>query len=494
MLFNSFDFLIFFPIVVLIYFIIPKKIRYIWLLVASYYFYMSWNVKYAALIAISTCITWLSGIFLERIKTCVGRKWVVFVSFASNLGILFLFKYFDFVLENLNMILAQFQMQAVINPFDVMLPVGISFYTFQALSYTIDVYRKEVEPEKNILRYALFVSFFPQLVAGPIERSKNLLKQVEHAENINVWNYDRIINGLIQMIWGLFLKMVIADRLSIFVDEVFNNAYFYGTIELFAAAVAFSIQIYCDFAGYSTTAIGAAKVMGFDLMENFNTPYFATNIRDFWHRWHISLSTWFRDYLYIPLGGNRCSKMCRYRNIMITFLASGLWHGASWTYVIWGGLHGMYQIIGDVLKPMKARWILKCKVQTDNFSYKFGQIIITFLLTTFAWIFFRAETIGGAFYYIKRMFTKWNPWVIFDQSMFELGLDRIEVNILFMALLVLFLTEIVRYVRKVDLGEFLLKQNLWFRWLVVFVLIISILLYGIYGINFDSNQFIYFKF
>lgn len=494
MLFNSFPFLVFFPIVCFIYFVIPKKLRYIWLLFSSYYFYMSWNAKYALLIAVSTLITWISGLIIEKCKSTSGKKLTVALSFISNLGILFFFKYFDFALHNLNRILSFAGIQVINNPFDILLPVGISFYTFQALSYTVDVYRGEVKAEKNPLRYALFVSFFPQLVAGPIERSQNLLTQVKNVDSFKLFNYNRIVSGLIMMLWGLFQKMVIADRLSLLVDHVFSNSYMYGTIELSLAAIAFALQIYCDFGGYSTIAIGAAQVMGFTLMDNFDTPYFATSIKDFWHRWHISLSSWFKDYLYIPLGGNRCSRTKRYFNLMVTFLVSGLWHGAAWTYVLWGGLHGLYQIIGDLSRPLRNRLTKLLKTDTSVFSYKLGQLLFTFMLTTFAWIFFRAESLNNALFYIKRLFTKWNPWVFFDQSLYALGLDIVEMNILFIALFALLLADIMKYKKNLQVSQFLMKQNLWFRWVIVFLLIIVILVYGKYGVDFDSAQFIYFNF
>lgn len=494
MLFNSFNFLLFFPIVVLIYFVFPKKARYIWLLFASYYFYMSWNAKYALLIALSTGITWVSGLLLDKASSIRQKKWTVALSFLSNLGILFFFKYFDFAIDNLNRLLAHTGLAMIDNPFDIILPVGISFYTFQALSYTMDVYRGDIAAEKNPLRYALFVSFFPQLVAGPIERSENLLNQLKEIDHKKVFHYDSIVSGLFMMIWGLFQKMVIADRISIMVDHVFENAYAYGTFELFLAALGFSIQIYCDFNGYSTIAIGAARVMGFSLMDNFNTPYFATGISDFWHRWHISLSTWFRDYLYIPLGGNRCSKLKKYRNIMITFLTSGLWHGASWSFVVWGGLHGLFQIISDILKPLKQKLISLGRIKTDNFSYRFGQIAVTFFLTTITWIFFRAGSLTEALYFIRRLFTKWNPWVLFDESLYTLGLDRVEANILIVSVVILLLVDLLKYCKNMEFSAFLMKQNLWFQWLVALTLIVAVLVYGEYGVNFDSAQFIYFNF
>ncbi len=309
MVFNSTSFLIFFPIVVLVYFVIPGKIRYIWLLIASYYFYMSWNAKYAILIGFSTIITYLSGLCIDWINGSGAdnkvkvKKIVVAASFGINILILVVFKYSGFILDSLNVVLRESGIRVLEMPFDIVLPVGISFYTFQALSYTMDVYRGDISAEKNILKYALFVSFFPQLVAGPIERSINLISQINEMPRTKI-NYERIVNGLIIMVWGFFLKLVIADRIAILVNTVFDRYYMYGTVELVAAAMGFALQIYCDFSSYSTIAIGASQIMGITLMENFNVPYFSRSIKEFWRRWHISLSTWFKDYLYIPLGGN----------------------------------------------------------------------------------------------------------------------------------------------------------------------------------------------
>jgi len=493
MLFNSFSFLIFFPIVVLVYYLIPKKARYIWLLVASYYFYMSWNAIYAILIAVSTLVTWTSGILISRAESTKEKKSFVAGSLVINLGILFFFKYFDFTIDNINAFLGKFHMTALNHPFDIILPVGISFYTFQALSYTIDVYRGEINPEKNFFRYALYVSFFPQLVAGPIERSKNLLPQIQNIEEKKP-HFKVIVNGLILMLWGLFMKMVIADRIAILVDKAFEDMYMYGSVELIVGAIGFALQIYCDFNGYSTIAVGAAKVMGIDIMENFNTPYFAVSVSDFWKRWHISLSTWFRDYVYIPLGGNRKGKVRKYINLMITMLVSGLWHGANWTYVIWGGLHGLYQVIGDLLKPVKDKVHEFLGTDKNATSFKIGQVIITFCLTTFAWIFFRAESLRGAWFYIKRMFTRWNPWSVMDLSVYDLGLDLLEMNILVISLVCLFVVDLIKYRRSVAVSDVLMKQNLWFRWVVVIGLIVAVLVFGEYGIDFDSNKFIYFDF
>ena len=500
MLFNSYDFMLFFPVVIFIYFLIPAKFRYIWLLISSYYFYMGWNPQYALLIAFSTVVTYLSGILLEKVKLLEAesvikkKKLIVAGSFIINIAILFFFKYFGFLFENVVTVIQYFGFEISERSFDIILPVGISFYTFQALSYTVDVYRGEVEAEKNFLRYALFVSFFPQLVAGPIERSKNLLKQVDSMENIKVWNYEQIAKGSILMLWGFYLKMVIADRAAILVDNVYDSYWMYGSVELILASVLFAVQIYCDFSSYSLIAIGSAKIMGFHLMENFNTPYFSCSIKEFWRRWHISLSTWFRDYVYIPLGGSRCGKEKKYRNLIITFLVSGLWHGASWNYVFWGWLHGLYQVIGEELSSAKRRFTECFKIKTGSISYKFGQVFLTFLLVDFAWIFFRADSLHDAVMVVTRIATKWNPWVLFNKSLYSLGLDQTEIHVLCVALIVLFLVDIVRYRYKQTLDVFLGEQCLWFSWGVIFILLFSIIIYGVYGPEFDAKQFIYFQF
>lgn len=493
MAFNTYQFLIFFPIVTVLYYLVPKKLKAVWLLVASYYFYMCWNPKYAVLILASTIITYLSGILLDKVEKTSVRKLIVAGSFVSNLGILVFFKYFSFILKNINSVLGIWNIN-ITNPFSFILPVGISFYTFQALGYTIDVYRKDISAEKNFIRYALFVSFFPQLVAGPIERSKNLLTQIQNLSSQKMFEYSRFVKGFSMMCWGMFMKMVIADRISIFVDGVYANLQAVGFAETIVCAAAFSIQIYCDFGGYSAIAIGAANVMGFDLMENFDAPYFADSIANFWRRWHISLSTWFKDYLYIPLGGNRCSKARKYFNIMVTFLVSGLWHGASWTYVLWGAVHGIYQIIGSVTQPLRKKVNTLTGLSENTFSYRFGKIFVTFWLTALAWVPFRAETFSDMAVFFKAMFTKPNFWAFFDGSLFTYGLYREEATILWIGLVLLFVIDYMKYKKKLTLGEFLYNQNLWFRWIVLVILIVSCFVFGKYGIDFDSAQFIYFQF
>ena len=500
MQFHSIDFMLFFPVVVMIFFIIPSKLRSVWLLIASYYFYMSWNPQYAVLIALSTVLTYICGICVQKcsmIKSrnaLVWKKIIVAACFTINLLILCIFKYGNFILESIDILMQHWNIQVMSRRFDLLLPVGISFYTFQALGYIIDVYREDIEAEHNLLRYALFVSFFPQLVAGPIERSENLLHQLRGTEHIRLWNLERVSSGAILMIWGFFMKMVIADRVSILVDTVFNNYRMYGSTELCLAAIGFAVQIYCDFGSYSLIAIGAAKIMGFTLMQNFDTPYLATSVKDFWSRWHISLSSWFKDYLYIPLGGSRHGKLRKAINKMLVFLVSGLWHGANWTFVAWGGIHGLYQIVADTLAPYKQQVYKKAKIKTACFSWKLLKIMSTFILVDIAWVFFRSDTIRDALRFFYRIILRPTPWLLFNGGIYTLGLDRVEMNILMFSLLILAAVEAVKYKKDMTLDHFLMEQNLWFRWTVTIVLVTMIFIYGEYGPAFDAQQFIYFQF
>lgn len=499
MQFNSVNFMCFFPVVVALYFVIPKKLRYIWLLIASYFFYMSWNAVYAVLILGSTLVTYVSALLLSKYPTTENsnkgkRKLIMALCIIINLAVLALFKYGNFFIDSINSITGLVGIYALPMHIDLLLPVGISFYTFQALGYIIDVYREDVQVEKNFLRYALFVSFFPQLVAGPIERSKNLLAQLRNVENFKLWNARRLASGAILMVWGFFTKMVIADRVAILVDTVFDDYRMYGSTELILAVIGFSIQLYCDFASYSTIAQGAARIMGFELMDNFNTPYLAKNIRDYWSRWHISLSTWFRDYLYIPLGGNRKGKVRKWINIMVVFLVSGLWHGANWTYVAWGAIHGFYQIVADILKAPRAWLEKKLQIKTDCFSWNFLQIIVTYILALFAFIFFRSASIVDALRYVKRIIDRPSPWVLFDGEVFNLGLDRSEMNILIVSLMILLAVDLMKYLKNKTLDAFLFEQNIWFEWFVIIGLIVMIYVFGVYGPAFDAKQFIYFQF
>lgn len=497
MLFNSLDFLIFFPIVTLIYFVIPHKIRYIWLLVCSYYFYMCWNAAYALLLFVSTFITWLSGLAIGNIvkngKDDANRqqsKGIVAISFILNLTILAFFKYAGFAVNSVNQLFQAVGIRFVVPKVDVLLPVGISFYIFQALSYTVDVYRGDVKVEKNLLKYMVFVSFFPQLVAGPIERSSRLLEQFYEKHS---FDFERVCRGLMIMLWGFFQKLVVADRLAVLVNQVFLYNSYYSGIEIIVAVMFFAVQIYCDFAGYSNIAIGASQVMGFELMENFRQPYLANSVSDFWRRWHISLTSWFRDYLYIPLGGNRKGKLAKYRNIMIVFLTSGLWHGANWTYVVWGGLNGLFQVIADLTEKPRQKLKAFFKIRQESGSWRILSTVITFILVDFTWIFFRADSMADALQIISRIFSQFNPWVLVDGTLYTLGLSQMDFWIGILSIAVLLTVDIV-HERGVKIRSWVLQQNLWFRWSIYLGAIFFILIFGFYGPNYDASQFIYFQF
>lgn len=499
MLFNSVDFLLFFPFVIIVYFIIPARLKNIWLLLSSYYFYMSWNAKYAILILTSTIITYASGLAIEKIKNVNlddqhkerYKKLAVALSFILNLGILLYFKYSNFVFSILEAILNRLHIYARIPAFDIVLPVGISFYTFQALSYTMDVYRDEVYAEKNFIQYALFVSFFPQLVAGPIERSKNLLKQLAIPHKFSI---DDFREGILLMLWGYFLKIIIADRIAVFVDTVYGDIVTYGGYYLIVATVLFAIQIYCDFAGYSVIAMGAAKVLGIEIMDNFNSPYLSLSVADFWKRWHISLTSWFRDYLYIPLGGNRKGAVRKNINRMIVFLASGLWHGASISFVIWGGLNGLYQIFADLLMPIRRRCVHFLKLDNQSLGYRISEILGTFVLIDFSWIFFRANSASKSIEIIKRMFTfQKNMGLLFDGSLYECGLDIKNFRLLFFGIGLLFFADYMKY-KGIKIRKMILKQDYPIRWVIYITAVACILLYGKWGPVFDKAAFIYFQF
>lgn len=493
MLFNSIDFLVFFPLVVLVYFVIPRKARYLWLLVASYYFYMCWNPQYALLMATSTVITYASGYLIDRInhsdstKKEKYRKLCVAGSLISNLSILAIFKYANFAIENISNALGALGFSTIEYRLDLLLPVGISFYTFQALSYTLDVYYGNIKAERNLLRYALYVSFFPQLVAGPIERSENLLPQIQNVEKINVWNFKRVRDGLLLMMWGLFQKLVIADRVAILVNQVYDNYTQYGMVELIVATVLFAFQIYCDFGGYSIIARGAAQVMGFTLMLNFKQPYLAFNIKEFWRRWHISLTSWFTDYLYIPLGGNRKGEFRKYVNIFIVFTVSGLWHGASWNFIAWGVIHAIYQIIGNLRQSLVMKLTGK-KEEAKCLTLRIGKTIVNFILVDFAWLFFCAGDFAVAIGILKQMTVSF-----YNVSLLNLGLDPMNWWILILAILILLVVDIL-HEKEISVIALVDQKNIVFRWILCLGLIWTTIMFGIYGIAYDTSQFIYFQF
>lgn len=498
MLFNSLQFLIFFPIVTATYYIVPQKLKNYWLLITSYYFYMCWNAKYALLLLFSTVVTWLSGLLLQKIKdgtsenqakeTC--KKLVVVVCFGVNLAILFFFKYFNFALGILEQGLQLIHIQLNRPVFDIVLPVGISFYTFQALGYTIDVYRGEINAEKNIFQYALFVSFFPQLVAGPIERSKNLLEQLAVNKKAS---YEEMREGLLLVIWGFFLKIVLADRVAIYVDTVYGDYITFPGFYLIVATILFAFQIYCDFYGYSTIAVGAAKIIGIRLMENFNAPYLSTSVATFWRNWHISLTSWFRDYLYIPLGGSQKGNLRKQINKMIVFLVSGLWHGASLSFVVWGGLNGLYQVIGEVFKPVRDKLVKLLNLNRESIGHKTLCILITFTLVDFSWIFFRANCLTDSLKIIRSMASTYNPWILFDGSLYQCGLNSKNFTVMLLSIAILLFADIMKH-RGVQLHKVIAAQDYWCRCLIMIVSICAILIFGIWGSGYDAAGFIYFQF
>lgn len=495
MFFNSISFLIFFPIVLLVYFIIPRRLRYVWLLVTSYYFYMCWNAKYAILLMGSTVITYLGGILLTKFEKNWTKKIIVTSTLGINIGILFVFKYFDFTMASVQKVLAMVGVSFEKPDLQLLLPMGISFYIFQAVGYLIDVYRKKQDAERNLLRYALFVSFFPQLVAGPIERYHSLAPQLRNVDKLELFDGKRIQKGAVIMLYGFVLKMILADRASMMVNVVFDVEKYstYTGITVAIAAILFALQIYGDFAGYTYIAIGAAKIMGFSLMDNFNAPYFALSIKDFWDRWHISLSTWFRDYLYISLGGSRKGRLIKYVNIMIIFLVSGLWHGAAWTYVVWGGLHGIMRIFGELTLGWRNKLAKVLHYDNTTFATKVFKGLCTFALVTLAWIFFRAESVHQAVLMIKNMFMCWNPWILTDGSLYSMGLDAKEWTVLNVATLLLICVDLCKK-KKIALADSFVQQNAWFKWLVLYMGIVSVILFGVYGADYNASQFIYFQF
>lgn len=471
MLFSSIKYLIFFPTVALAYFILPQKIRWLWLLIASYFFYMVWNPKYAILLASTTLVTYLAGILIDRAKKLEDekkskliQKLIIATSLIFNFGILFLFKYYNFFTGSLTRLLSLLNISVSITRFDYLLPVGISFYTFQAISYVIDVYRGDVKVEKHLGKYSLFVSFFPTLLSGPIQKSKDFLHQFDEKHH---FDYDRIKGGLYLIFWGLFQKLMVADRVAILVNTVYSTPGKYKGFEIIIATVLYGFQIYCDFSSYSDIARGSAEILGFRVTKNFNQPYFSKSIKDFWRNWHISLSTWFRDYLYFPLGGSRKGKYRTYINLMIVFLISGLWHGSAFNFIIWGGLHGLYQIIGYVTKNARTKIINILRIKTEVFSYRLFRVLTTFILIDFAWLFFRASSFSSALLLIKNSFY-FNPWIFTDGSIYKLGLDAKEFTVAILSIGVIFIIDLLQ--RRKDVRSLLSNQNLIFRWIFYLVL------------------------
>ena len=382
--------------------------------------------------------------------------------------------------------------------FDIMktfiLPIGISFYTFMAISYMVDVYRDETVYEKNIAIFMLYLSYFPYILCGPIERSKKMFLQFRNLESIKVLDYERLTSAVILFVWGCFQKLVISERLALLVDEVFTNYHKYGASAVIVAVIMYSIQIYCDFSSYSNIAMAISKMIGIEIINNFNTPYFSRNIAVFWRRWHISLSSWIRDYLYIPLGGNRHGKFRMYLNSLIVFMISGLWHGANITYIIWGFLHGMYQILSNCIHPLKNKVEKIFSFRTETFGYKLFEVMITYFFVCVAWLFFRANTITQAIDMLTRIVTRWDPWNLFNRALFTWGLDQNEFTIAVISIVVLLLVDIIKYKNQNDFIHVLKKQPILFRWTIYIILLVTVIVLGEYGPDFNAHNFIYTAF
>lgn len=482
MLFNSLDFAIFLPVCFLIYWFLLRdrlQAQNVFLLLASYVFYGWWDWKFLSLIFISTIVDYVIALSIERAKRKIYRKMLLFVSLGVNLGILFFFKYYDFFIVNFAEAFTFFGYAIEARTLNIILPVGISFYTFQTLSYTIDVYREKLKPTRDIIAFGAFVSFFPQLVAGPIERATNLLPQFN--KNRKFVNSDAT-DGMRQILWGLFKKVVIADNSAIFVDHIFSNYETLPGSTLLIGALFFTFQIYGDFSGYSDIAIGTARLFGFRLMQNFAFPYFSRDIAEFWRRWHISLSTWFRDYVYIPLGGSRGGTLSRIRNTIIIFVVSGFWHGANWTFIVWGFLNALYFL--PLLLFGKNRKHLNDVAESGFFPTftDFLRMTMTFSLTVFAWIFFRSDNISMAVNYIS---------TIASSSLFTMPelINPVRANVTIFMIVIFMAVEWLGRRGQYGLQIIGSVRNAPFRWLIYYLIILTI--YLLQGIQ---QQFIYFQF
>jgi len=483
MLFNSLDFAVFLPIVFLLYWTVFQKnikLQNTIIVISSYLFYGWWDWRFLSLILFSTIIDYAVGQKLRNEEKEVKRKMLLWTSIIVNLGFLGFFKYYNFFLENFVDAFSLFGMEINSNSLNIILPVGISFYTFQTLSYTIDVYNRKLEPTKDFIAFSAFVCFFPQLVAGPIERATNLLPQFYKKRT---FDYHKAVDGMRQILWGLFKKVVIADNCAEFANQIFNNSADMNGSTLVLGAIFFTFQIYGDFSGYSDIAIGTSRLFGFNLKQNFSTPYFSRDIAEFWRRWHISLSTWFRDYLYIPLGGSRGGTWMKIRNTFAIFIVSGFWHGANWTFIIWGALNAIYFL--PLLLLNKNRINTDVVAQNKNIpSLKELLLMInTFMLTVFAWIFFRAENISHACSYINTIFSELIFTIPEFQNMKQAGITL---------LLIMFFMIIEWFGRKEKYAYENIKNiNDTFKRHVIYILtIVIILMFG----NFQENQFIYFQF
>ena len=474
MLFNSIPFIIFFPIVVLLYYLMPAKIRYVWLLICSYFFYLSQSTSYVLLLLLTTISTYVAGIVLNKAKTKNIKDVIIAVTVLLNVGILAFIKYADFALE----------LFGTDRRFNFFIPIGISFYTLQAITYLVDLYRGKIEPVYNPARYALYVSFFPSLLSGPINRAQDLLPELSCAKSLDL---VAVKEGMQKMLWGYFLKLCIAARLTIIVDTAYANVEQYSGSSLVVAAVAFLFMLYCDFEGYSCIAIGAAKILGIRMKDNFRQPFYATSVNELWSRWHISLSTWFKEYLYYPLGGSRKGTLRRYINIMVIFVVSGLWHGANYTFFVWGILNGTFRILGDALLGVRNK-IANITGYDKHTSLRITlERIGVYILYGFTMIFFSNDNIDNAWKIIVRIATQFQVISIFKGEWFTLGLGTF--NFMFVIVLAIFVLVVDGYCNRYtcDVVGICKKLPMIARWCIYFALITMIL----FSANLTGQEFIY---
>lgn len=445
---------------------------------------------YVILLLSITGITYVVGLLLEKSKSDSLRKILLVVGILISLGTLFIFKYSGFVIDNVNKIMNWNASMEGLMEFDILLPVGISYYTFQVIGYILDIYRYNILPEKNFLKYALYVSFFPKMVSGPIERSNNLLQQLQMPICFNVENVRK---GLLTMASGLFLKVVAADNIAVVINPVFSNYREEHGMVIMAAVILFGFQIYFDFQGYTLLALGSAKILGYNMIENFNSPYWAGSVREFWQRWHISLTSWFREYLYIPLGGNRKGIVRKQTNILIVFLLSGFWHGAGWNFIVWGGLNGAYLVLQDITSDVRKKIYTVLKINQDSLVWKVFTRIATFALIDIAWLFFKSETIGDGILMLKIMVVDFNPFYLLSDGFFSMFISTRNFAVICFIIIVVMLLDYFKY-KKIDLKSVVLNQKTFFRWTIYLFIILCILLLGNYGGEYEQTEFIYFQF
>ena len=482
MIFHSFTYLLFFPIIYVIYFLLPRRIRYVWLLAASFFFYACTDLRYAFFLGVIILTSHAAGLVLNKTRTSLhstlSRTFLILMV-LGNISILAYFKYTNFLLENLNRIAALLQMERLFSPVKGLLSLGISFILFQSISYLVDVYRGDITAERNIMKFGLYLAFFPKLISGPIERAGHILPQIHRGTCFSLSNLKE---GLSLILLGLFYKLVLSDNIAAIINPVFASYMDYSGLEIALAVILFAFQIYGDFGGYSYIAIGSAKALGFQLSDNFESPYHAESVAQFWRRWHITLNNWLKDYLYIPLGGSRKGYVRTCLNTMIVFLLSGLWHGAEWSFVIWGGLNGLFSILNRHVQP------------AGSYITRLRRRICTFLLVDFAWLFFRMPDVRSSFAMILHAVTHPGIRDLFNLGFLNIFPDIAGFALIMAALFLLLRIDTVLHEKKISFPTLFFRQSSCFRWLFGIVILCMIIFFGAYGETYEQTQFIYFQF